>query len=111
MAPMAAPRMGPHIADGATGGPACRRVRPDNAGINARASRTPVSTGEACAISTRAWALAASICSASRLIEQIEAANAQALVRIAQDSPVRSEEHTSELPSRPHIVCRLLLVK
>src|SRR3989442_11017078 len=23
----------------------------------------------------------------------------------------RSEEHTSELPSRPHIVCRLLLLK
>src|SRR3989442_5789269 len=25
--------------------------------------------------------------------------------------PPRSEEHTSELQSRPHIVCRLLLVK
>src|SRR5215813_6787661 len=24
---------------------------------------------------------------------------------------VRSEEHTSELPSRPHLVCRLLLEK
>src|SRR3712207_8055379 len=25
--------------------------------------------------------------------------------------PPRSEEHTSELPSRPYLVCRLLLVK
>src|SRR3989442_5677311 len=25
--------------------------------------------------------------------------------------PVRSEEHTSELQSRPHLVCRLLLAK
>src|SRR6202043_3330882 len=25
--------------------------------------------------------------------------------------PFRSEEHTSELQSRPHLVCRLLLVK
>src|SRR3989442_1752310 len=27
------------------------------------------------------------------------------------ESPVRSEEHTSELQSRPHLVCRLLLEK
>src|SRR5690554_7147341 len=26
-------------------------------------------------------------------------------------SPLRSEEHTSELQSRPHLVCRLLLEK
>src|SRR3989442_7565800 len=26
-------------------------------------------------------------------------------------APVRSEEHTSELQSRPHLVCRLLLEK
>src|SRR5436305_9801618 len=31
---------------------------------------------------------------------------------LAQASgPVRSEEHTSELQSRPHLVCRLLLEK
>src|SRR3989442_6641713 len=29
----------------------------------------------------------------------------------AADRVVRSEEHTSELQSRPHLVCRLLLVK
>src|SRR3989442_10474516 len=29
--------------------------------------------------------------------------------RVAE--PVRSEEHTSELQSRPHLVCRLLLEK
>src|SRR3989442_913564 len=33
-----------------------------------------------------------------------------ALVVIAQNS-ARSEEHTSELQSRPHLVCRLLLEK
>src|SRR5436305_9062853 len=27
------------------------------------------------------------------------------------DDPARSEEHTSELQSRPHLVCRLLLEK
>src|SRR5690554_7634015 len=31
--------------------------------------------------------------------------------RGANDSPCRSEEHTSELQSRPHLVCRLLLEK
>src|SRR5436305_6125265 len=30
---------------------------------------------------------------------------------LALDEPVRSEEHTSELQSRPHLVCRLLLEK
>src|SRR2546422_2891933 len=30
---------------------------------------------------------------------------------ICQDSPYRSEEHTSELQSRLHLVCRLLLEK
>src|SRR5690554_7496790 len=29
----------------------------------------------------------------------------------AQKVPYRSEEHTSELQSRPHLVCRLLLEK
>src|SRR5690554_7488916 len=28
-----------------------------------------------------------------------------------KERPVRSEEHTSELQSRPHLVCRLLLEK
>src|SRR5690554_7450912 len=28
-----------------------------------------------------------------------------------RDAPARSEEHTSELQSRPHLVCRLLLEK
>src|SRR5690554_7681492 len=30
---------------------------------------------------------------------------------VAGAQAVRSEEHTSELQSRPHVVCRLLLVK
>src|SRR5690554_610240 len=33
------------------------------------------------------------------------------VVKQIQDNPVRSEEHTSELQSRPHLVCRLLLEK
>src|SRR3989442_5334243 len=32
-------------------------------------------------------------------------------VRAVVFTPVRSEEHTSELQSRPHLVCRLLLGK
>src|SRR3989442_4943356 len=31
--------------------------------------------------------------------------------RPSTPTPFRSEEHTSELQSRPHLVCRLLLVK
>src|SRR6266498_5916283 len=34
-----------------------------------------------------------------------------ALWAAAEPGPVRSEEHTSELQSRPHLVCRLLLEK
>src|SRR3989442_2410008 len=30
---------------------------------------------------------------------------------VAKKIPLRSEEHTSELQSRPHLVCRLLLEK
>src|SRR3989442_4623649 len=33
------------------------------------------------------------------------------LVTKAASMPIRSEEHTSELQSRPHLVCRLLLEK
>src|SRR5690554_7398555 len=35
----------------------------------------------------------------------------QALLCILTDANARSEEHTSELQSRPHLVCRLLLEK
>src|SRR3989442_10456639 len=34
-----------------------------------------------------------------------------ALILILQNALARSEEHTSELQSRPHLVCRLLLEK
>src|SRR3989442_5884672 len=34
-----------------------------------------------------------------------------AVIRTNLERQVRSEEHTSELQSRPHIVCRLLLEK
>src|SRR5690554_7119663 len=36
---------------------------------------------------------------------------AEAILRVHSDRSVRSEEHTSELQSRPHLVCRLLLEK
>src|SRR3989442_8181283 len=36
---------------------------------------------------------------------------AQVLSEFQPDVVVRSEEHTSELQSRPHLVCRLLLEK
>src|SRR5690554_7705691 len=33
------------------------------------------------------------------------------IVNVARGGVIRSEEHTSELQSRPHLVCRLLLEK
>src|SRR5436305_9129547 len=33
------------------------------------------------------------------------------VLRQPEQTPLRSEEHTSELQSRPHLVCRLLLEK
>src|SRR5436305_14058568 len=33
------------------------------------------------------------------------------MIKCLQSRPKRSEEHTSELQSRPHLVCRLLLEK
>src|SRR3989442_12050257 len=37
--------------------------------------------------------------------------NTDAAQEVLEDIKVRSEEHTSELQSRPHLVCRLLLEK
>src|SRR5690554_7096335 len=37
--------------------------------------------------------------------------NVGGVVDVAQNGDARSEEHTSELQSRPHLVCRLLLEK
>src|SRR3989442_2115713 len=44
-------------------------------------------------------------------LEQHLAALQRALHRAAEVGELRSEEHTSELQSRPHLVCRLLLEK
>src|SRR5690554_2275703 len=41
----------------------------------------------------------------------LRAINALKFWRSLKDSFIRSEEHTSELQSRPHLVCRLLLEK
>src|SRR5436305_5137714 len=40
-----------------------------------------------------------------------EPAHELVVLGLVQDQFVRSEEHTSELQSRPHLVCRLLLEK
>src|SRR3989442_1607264 len=41
----------------------------------------------------------------------VEAASGQRLDAVDVDAVLRSEEHTSEIQSRPHLVCRLLLDK
>src|SRR5690554_7032575 len=43
--------------------------------------------------------------------EEAKEAALRELQRIGEQSFPRSEEHTSELQSRPHLVCRLLLEK
>src|SRR5437870_11077285 len=45
------------------------------------------------------------------LVAQVIVQNTQALCPLVAVQPVRSEEHTSELQSRGHLVCRLLLEK
>src|SRR5690554_6983441 len=42
---------------------------------------------------------------------ELEDMLAHAVERVRNCAPTRSEEHTSELQSRPHLVCRLLLEK
>src|SRR3989442_3486451 len=44
-------------------------------------------------------------------IHRRPAAGTQFRIFALFDVPMRSEEHTSELQSRPHLVCRLLLEK
>src|SRR5690554_7169485 len=52
----------------------------------------------------------ASFCPNEALVEMISFLKPmQAIVK--DDEIIRSEEHTSELQSRPHLVCRLLLEK
>src|SRR3989442_6584118 len=41
----------------------------------------------------------------------VDLARARQVVAAAKELKKRSEEHTSELQSRPHLVCRLLLEK
>src|SRR2546422_5283799 len=45
------------------------------------------------------------------LIEQVDPVGLESFERGLSDFPDRSEEHTSELQSRLHLVCRLLLEK
>src|SRR3989442_6225543 len=50
------------------------------------------------------------------VLNKTDLADAEALARVTalvreELPPERSEEHTSELQSRPHLVCRLLLEK
>src|SRR3989442_1882414 len=61
-----------------------------------------------------AWIKSAQIEAARRAITRFIKRGGKLWIRIFPDKPVtkkRSEEHTSELQSRPHLVCRLLLEK
>src|SRR3712207_7894583 len=46
-----------------------------------------------------------------QLYGRLSEAYEQAKIEEVRDTPVRSEEHTSELQSRHYLVCRLLLEK
>src|SRR5207253_10511908 len=46
-----------------------------------------------------------------RSISRVHSASPRASCHPRADRPLRSEEHTSELQSRGHLVCRLLLEK
>src|SRR3989442_5147257 len=48
------------------------------------------------------------VAQAPRVEAVVSVEDAEVVVRVVED---RSEEHTSELQSRPHLVCRLLLEK
>src|SRR2546422_5378171 len=56
-----------------------------------------------------AWSLAAIAHAFARTTALFSAA--RALLGVAESANFRSEEHTSELQSRLHLVCRLLLEK
>src|SRR5439155_26205801 len=61
-----------------------------------------------CGATTR---LHTGVCVSCLLGEGLEAADEVSPRRQLTQTPVRSEEHTSELQSRGHLVCRLLLEK
>src|SRR5690625_6152046 len=48
---------------------------------------------------------------AGEALSALEVAKASGLPVVLTLAPMRSEEHTSELQSRGHLVCRLLLVE
>src|SRR5436305_7307656 len=47
----------------------------------------------------------------SSIETNFERGDVAVIVLLDRDNGIRSEEHTSELQSRPHLVCRLLLEK
>src|SRR3989442_9953251 len=54
---------------------------------------------------------AALTCSATSRLRADNATSVYGAFAFADSAGARSEEHTSELQSRPHLVCRLLLEK
>src|SRR3989442_4441078 len=58
----------------------------------------------------RSTALLLAFLCAPAIIRRLRARNVGQVIR-AEGPASRSEEHTSELQSRPHLVCRLLLEK
>src|SRR5215813_4751528 len=61
--------------------------------------------------SSRRWAPAGSVATRMRAGSLRSALTRWSTVAISSLLDGRSEEHTSELQSRPHLVCRLLLEK
>src|SRR5690554_7003956 len=61
----------------------------------------------------RAVGLAQALCAGGLSVIEVTLRTPQALeaLRVIRAEVPRSEEHTSELQSRPHLVCRLLLEK
>src|SRR2546422_5175317 len=79
--------------------PGCTLESPRNAGIRAQANEHPVCVGESSCPAT------------TRPAETKNAISAGSASAVHLNSTWRSEEHTSELQSRLHLVCRLLLEK
>src|SRR3989449_5401297 len=85
----------------------------DRGAFTVAQARRILTAGRACGLEPRLHAEQLARTGATRLAVQLNAASADHLEKINREdiSALRSEEHTSELQSRLHLVCRLLLEK